>query len=151
MISIFFTLQCNSSNKECLDFFGIWQYDWRENMDKRMKCWKVIWTWSLSWWRNTSRAHPHKVTFSGWVLHHINIWQHSSFTGEENLRCPSMQYFRHISGHPELNYRLFVNWQYNFLKWKNPKSMVGFKPTIVKGKWFEVNNLNHLATDTPSS
>jgi hypothetical protein len=31
----------------------------------------------------------------------------------------------------------------------NPKSLSGFEPTAVRGKWFEVNNINHLATDAP--
>jgi hypothetical protein len=31
---------------------------------------------------------------------------------------------------------------------KNPKlNLAGFKPTLVRGKWFQANNLNHLATD----
>jgi hypothetical protein len=28
-------------------------------------------------------------------------------------------------------------------------SLSGFEPTMVKGKWFEENNLNHSDTDTP--
>jgi hypothetical protein len=30
---------------------------------------------------------------------------------------------------------------------KESKSLSGFEPTAVRGKWFEVNDLNHLATD----
>jgi hypothetical protein len=30
---------------------------------------------------------------------------------------------------------------------KNPKSLSGFEPTAVRGKWFEVNDLSHLTTD----
>jgi hypothetical protein len=30
------------------------------------------------------------------------------------------------------------------------KSLSGFEPTAVRGKWFEVNDLNHSATDAPS-
>jgi hypothetical protein len=41
---------------------------------------------------------------------------------EEDLRCPSVHYFRHLSG---------------------------FEPTAVRGKWFEVNDHNHSATDAP--
>jgi hypothetical protein len=32
---------------------------------------------------------------------------------------------------------------------KNSKSLSGFEPTVVRGKWFEVNDLNHSATDAP--
>jgi hypothetical protein len=28
---------------------------------------------------------------------------------------------------------------------KESKDLVGFEPTAVRGKWFEVNNLNHPA------
>jgi hypothetical protein len=31
----------------------------------------------------------------------------------------------------------------------NPKSLSGFEPTAVRGKWFEVNDLNHSAMDAP--
>jgi hypothetical protein len=31
----------------------------------------------------------------------------------------------------------------------NPKSLSGYEPTAVRGKWFEVNDLNHSATDAP--
>jgi hypothetical protein len=30
----------------------------------------------------------------------------------------------------------------------NPKSLSGFEPTEVRGKWFEVNDLNDSAMDT---
>jgi hypothetical protein len=32
---------------------------------------------------------------------------------------------------------------------KNPKSLSLFETTVVRGKWFEVNNLNHSAMDAP--
>jgi hypothetical protein len=32
------------------------------------------------------------------------------------------------------------------LKESKVKSLSGFKPTAVRGKWFEVNDLNHSAT-----
>jgi hypothetical protein len=34
---------------------------------------------------------------------------------------------------------------------KESKSLSGFEPTVVRGKWFEVNDLNHSATDAPST
>jgi hypothetical protein len=34
-----------------------------------------------------------------------------------------------------------------FLTWKNPNSLLGLEPTTVSGKSFEVNDLNHSATD----
>ena len=30
----------------------------------------------------------------------------------------------------------------SFLAWKNPMSLAGFKPTVVRGKWFLVNEIN---------
>jgi hypothetical protein len=30
---------------------------------------------------------------------------------------------------------------------KNPKSLSGFEPTAVRGKWFEVNDLKHICVD----
>jgi hypothetical protein len=32
---------------------------------------------------------------------------------------------------------------------KESKVLSGFEPTAVRGKWFEVNDLNHSATDAP--
>jgi hypothetical protein len=32
---------------------------------------------------------------------------------------------------------------------KESKSLSGFEPTAVKGKWFEINDLDHSATDAP--
>jgi hypothetical protein len=32
---------------------------------------------------------------------------------------------------------------------KNLKSLSGFEPTAVRGKWLEVKDLNHLAKDVP--
>jgi hypothetical protein len=29
----------------------------------------------------------------------------------------------------------------------NPKSLSGFKPTTLRGRWFDVNSLTHSATD----
>jgi hypothetical protein len=49
----------------------------------------------------------------------------------EDLRCPSVHYFRH-----KQNHRSFLTWNY-------PKSLSGLEPTAVRGKWFEVNDLNH--------
>ena len=48
--------------------------------------------------------HPHSFNgfVFGWVLHRTNpakvIWQPPSFNGGEDLRYPSMHYFRHRSG-----------------------------------------------------
>jgi hypothetical protein len=33
---------------------------------------------------------------------------------------------------------------------KESKPLLGFEPTAVRSKWFEVNNLNHSAMDAPS-
>jgi hypothetical protein len=33
---------------------------------------------------------------------------------------------------------------YSFLSRKNPKSMSGFEPTVMRSKWFEVKGHNHL-------
>jgi hypothetical protein len=32
---------------------------------------------------------------------------------------------------------------------KESKSLSGFEPTAVRGKWFEVNDINHSAIDAP--
>lgn len=32
---------------------------------------------------------------------------------------------------------------------KNPKALTRLEPTAVRGKWFEVNDHNHLAKDVP--
>jgi hypothetical protein len=32
---------------------------------------------------------------------------------------------------------------------KESEVLWGFEPTAVRGKWFEVNDLNHSATDAP--
>jgi hypothetical protein len=32
---------------------------------------------------------------------------------------------------------------------KESKVLPGFEPTAVRGKWFEVNDLNYSATDAP--
>jgi hypothetical protein len=33
---------------------------------------------------------------------------------------------------------------------KDPKSLSEFEPTAVRGKWFEVNDINHSAMDAPN-
>jgi hypothetical protein len=39
---------------------------------------------------------------------------------------------------------------YSSLTWKNQKSLSGFEHTAVRGKWFEINDLNHSTTDAPN-
>ena len=42
---------------------------------------------------------------------------------------------------------LFQAW--SELTWKNTKSWAGFEYTEVIGKWFEVNDIDHMAINTP--
>jgi hypothetical protein len=57
---------------------------------------------------------------------------------EEDLVCPSVHYFRHERAH-EYNHRHSVSLLDSFL---TGKFLSGFEPTAVRGKWFEVNNIN---------
>jgi hypothetical protein len=61
-----------------------------------------------------------------WVLRHIDtvkvISRHSSFTGGGKPQVPLCALFQALTG-------------------------TRFEPTVVRGKWFEVGDLNHSATD----
>jgi hypothetical protein len=50
----------------------------------------------------------------------------ATFQVKLDLWCPSMHLFRHQSRNTD------------FLTLKSPKSLAGFKPTAVRGMWFEV-------------
>jgi hypothetical protein len=43
---------------------------------------------------------------------------------------------------PQYNHQCLVNYLDSFLTWQNTKTVEGFKPTVVRSKWFEVNNHN---------
>ena len=77
-------------------------------------------------------SHGHTFNFS---CKKISIWL---FCLGFRLHC----HFR-LECAPQKNHQLFVSLLDSFLICRNPKFLASFKPTVMKGKWFKVNNPNY--------
>jgi hypothetical protein len=92
----------------------------------------------------------------GFIIRHTNwedVIRYRHFPAlliEEDPMCASVPYFRNEQA-PRLNQWHSVSKLDSFLTWKKLMSLAGFKPTVVRSKWFEVNNLNYLCMDAPTA
>jgi hypothetical protein len=95
------------------------------------------------------------VYFVCLIVFYVTPTQYRSFGDyqalqvEEDLRCHCVHYFRHEQTGTRVEPPTFCKLAGYLPHMKESNVPVGIRTKAVRGKWFEVNNLNHSATDAP--